>query len=130
MSTVRILVADDDAVTRRLITHILERQGFEVLAVRNGAEALDALDTERVDLLITDRNMPSVDGMMLMKRLHASERHRGVPIIMITSSSAASDETEAQAEGATAFLTKPVGSRELTAVVARVLEGVRGRHPS
>jgi two-component system chemotaxis response regulator CheY len=121
MTPPRVLVVDDDPTTRRLLTHTLRRNGYEVTAAEDGHQALEALDREGADLVLTDRNMPLVDGLALLKALRASAVHRRVPVIMVTSSSDERDQPEAEAEGATAFLTKPVGSRELLATVRRVL---------
>ncbi len=121
MSPPRVLVVDDDPTTRRLLTHTLKRNGYEVTAAEDGHQALEVLEMESADLVLTDRNMPQVDGLALLKALRASDAHRRVPVIMVTSSSDERDQPEAEAEGATAFLTKPVGSRELLETVRRVL---------
>jgi two-component system chemotaxis response regulator CheY len=121
MSPPRVLVVDDDPTTRRLLTHTLKRNGYEVTAAEDGHQALEVLALEGADLILTDRNMPQVDGLALLKALRASDAHRRVPVIMVTNSSDERDQPEAEAEGATAFLTKPVGSRELLETVRRVL---------
>jgi two-component system chemotaxis response regulator CheY len=122
MTLHRVLIVDDDPTTRRLLTHTLKRNGYEVTAAEDGRQALDALDREGADLVITDRHMPLVDGLALLKALRASHAHRQVPVIVVTSSSDERDQPEVEAEGATAFLTKPVGSRELLTTVRRVLD--------
>jgi two-component system chemotaxis response regulator CheY len=121
----RVLVVDDDPTTRRLLAHMLKRGGYDVTAVEDGRQALEALDQAGADLVVTDRNMPVVDGLALLKLVRASDAHRQVPLIMVTSSSDERDQPEAEAEGATVFLTKPVGSLELLTTVKRVLEGRR-----
>jgi two-component system chemotaxis response regulator CheY len=121
MTSRRVLIVDDDPTTRRLLTHMLKRSGFEVIAAEDGGTALAALERDGADVIVTDRNMPNVDGLELLKTLRASAAHRHMPVIMVTSSSDERDQPEAEAEGATAFLTKPVGSLELITTVQRVL---------
>jgi two-component system chemotaxis response regulator CheY len=123
MTSPRVLVVDDDPTTRRLLVHMLKRSGYDVTAVDDGHQALEILDQAGADLIVTDRNMPVVDGLALLKTVRASAAHRQVPVIMVTSSSDERDQPEAEAEGATVFLTKPVGSLELLTTVKRVLEG-------
>jgi two-component system chemotaxis response regulator CheY len=123
MTSPRVLVVDDDPTTRRLLVHMLKRSGYDVTAVEDGHQALETLDQAGADVIVTDRNMPVVDGLALLKTVRASPAHRKVPVIMVTSSSDERDQPEAEAEGATVFLTKPVGSLELLTTVKRVLEG-------
>jgi two-component system chemotaxis response regulator CheY len=124
----RILVVDDDPVTRRVLVSMLERAHFDVLASTDGREAWSELAEARIDLVITDREMPAMDGMELLRAVRQSPRHGGVPVIMLTGTTLESAGDEADAEGASAFLTKPVSSRELLETVERLLRDA-GRAP-
>jgi CheY-like chemotaxis protein len=117
----RILVVDDDPVTRRVLASVLERAHYDVMASTDGHEAMTELADARIDLVITDREMPSMDGMALLRAVRQSPRLGGVPVIMLTGITLESAGDEADAEGASAFLTKPVSSRELLETVERLL---------
>jgi CheY-like chemotaxis protein len=121
----RVLVVDDDPVTRRVLASVLERAHYDVLASTDGREAWSELAAARIDLVITDREMPSMDGMELLRAVRQSPRHGGVPVIMLTGITLETAGDEADAEGASAFLTKPVSSRELLETVERLLRGSR-----
>jgi two-component system chemotaxis response regulator CheY len=120
----RILVVDDDPVTRRVLSSVLERANSDVMASTDGHEALTELAAARIDLVITDREMPAMDGMELLRAVRQSPRHGGVPVIMLTGITLETASDEADAEGASAFLTKPVSSRELLETVERLLRDV------
>ena len=117
----RILVVDDDPVTRRVLSSMLERANYDVMASTDGHEAWTELAAARIDLVITDREMPAMNGLELLRAVRSSPRHGGVPVIMLTGSVSESAGDEADAEGASAFLTKPVSSRELLETVERLL---------
>jgi two-component system chemotaxis response regulator CheY len=120
----RILVVDDDPVARRVVSSVLERANYDVMASTGGHEALSELAAARIDLVITDREMPAMDGMELLRAVRQSPRHGGVPVIMLTGITLETAGDEADAEGASAFLTKPVSSRELLETVERLLRDV------
>ena len=123
----RILVVDDDPVTRRVLSSILERAHYDVMASTDGHEAWTELAAARIDLVITDREMPAMDGMELLRAVRQSPRHGGVPVIMLTGTTLETAGDEADAEGASAFLTKPVSSRELLEIVERLLRDTTDR---
>ncbi len=80
----RILVVDDDPVTRRVLSSILERAHYDVMASTDGHEAWTELAAARIDLVITDREMPAMNGLELLRAVRQSPRHGGVPVIMLT----------------------------------------------
>ncbi len=80
----RILIAEDSHVIGQVLQRNLEQDGFEVIVAHNGAEALEALDTELFDLVISDFQMPDINGDELCRRIRASERHANVPIAFCT----------------------------------------------
>jgi type II secretory ATPase GspE/PulE/Tfp pilus assembly ATPase PilB-like protein len=116
----RILIADDDAQMRRLVRSVLQREGFAVEEAADGLDALEKIEGGQVDLLISDYDMPRLDGLGLLEELRAQMRTATLPVIMLTSHT---DGTEEQALelGAQDFLAKPVQVRSLVARVKAVL---------
>jgi CheY-like chemotaxis protein len=118
---VTVLVADDDAVSRRILSHIIGRLGHIVVSAKNGREALERLEDSSPDLLILDLAMPEVDGLTALKLARSEERYRTLPIIMLTASGLDRDARAARAEGVNEFLTKPFRSQELVDMLERLL---------
>ncbi|NCC32033.1 MAG: response regulator [Chloroflexia bacterium] len=116
-----ILVVDDSSVTRHLLSYTLKHKGHQVIALACGGEALDVLATEAVDMVIADLEMPTMDGITLLKHIRKSERTYAIQLLMLTASSNEQDREDAQAAGANGFLTKPASSRDLVAAVERLL---------
>ena len=115
-----VLLADDSKVVRVKTGRLLEKQGWRVLLAEDGAAAVQALVTESPDLLITDVEMPELDGFELTRRVRAHPRFSHLPVIMITSS----DErhrAQAQAVGVNLLLGKPYAEEELLARVQQLL---------
>jgi CheY-like chemotaxis protein len=123
----RALVVDDDPVSRRMVTAVLERAGLDVVESTDGCEAWVELTDTPFDIVITDREMPEMDGLELIRTMRRSTVVAAVPIVMLTASPRDARGTEANREGASAFLTKPVSSRELVDTVRALLPSpVRG----
>jgi CheY-like chemotaxis protein len=110
-----ILVVDDDVILRRPLQRALEAGGYDVVAVASGEEALTALAETPVDLVVTDRGLPGVDGWELVRRVEA--RWPGLPVVLITGS----PDAEPPNVRVQATLHKPFGPDELLDLVARVL---------
>jgi two-component system chemotaxis response regulator CheY len=127
----RVLVVDDDPVIRRLVCAMLRSAKFVTVQAHDGHEAWAALQREAIDVVITDRSMPDMDGLQLLRAMRASPAHANIPVIMLTGSLASEAAPEASIEGADAFLRKIVSSHELIATVNRVLEQAaqRGSKP-
>lgn len=115
----KILVAEDDHNTNRLICAVMRKMGHEPLAARDGQEALDLMDTDHPDLLITDLMMPRLDGTELVREL----RNAGydLPILMLTAKSAQADINDGFVVGADDYLTKPADMKELALRVRALL---------
>jgi CheY-like chemotaxis protein len=116
-----VLVADDDPVSRRILSHIIGRMGHAVVSAENGRQALDRLEDSSPDLLILDLAMPEMDGLTALKLARGDERYRTLPIIMLTASGLDRDARAARAEGVNEFLTKPYRSQELVDMLQRLL---------
>lgn len=119
----RILVAEDDDSTRKLMCAVLHRAGFDVVAARDGAEALDAIDRERVDLLIIDVMMPGTDGFELTRQLR--EARYELPILMVTAKNLPEDRREGFIVGTDDYLAKPVDAQEMVLRVRALLRRAR-----
>jgi len=116
-----ILVVDDYSTSQRLLGFILRQNDHTVVTAIHGLGALEQLAARPIDLVITDLSMPEMDGMTLLQELRANPQFQTLPVIILTGSAYAQDSTHAKAAGATSFLTKPVESEELIAMVTRLL---------
>ncbi|MBX3054734.1 MAG: response regulator [Caldilineaceae bacterium] len=117
-----IMVVDDYAVTQRMLTYQLFKQGHQVVTANNGHEALNSLRDLEIDLMIVDLAMPEMDGLTVLRQLRASSRYRSLPIIMLTASGKEQDRKQAMNAGVNAFLTKPTVAWQLVDVVSNLLE--------
>lgn len=120
-----ILVVDDNYVNHQIVSVILANKNYRILSAYNGLEAVQALANNRVDLMLTDINMPYMDGLLLVELMRTGERYRNLPIIVITATPEEHAAQEAAEKGATAFISQPFSSRELLHVVNEYLENKR-----
>jgi DNA-binding response OmpR family regulator len=122
----RILVADDEPHIGRIIKTKLEQGPFAVDLVYDGAEALEALQTEpTVGLLILDLMMPRVTGLEVLDRVRADARWRRLPCLILTAAGQDHQETDARRRGADEFMTKPFSPKRLLARVTELVETAR-----
>ena len=119
-SITRILTVDDSASMRALLNHALSTNGFEVAQADDGVSALEWLAVNEVDVVITDINMPRLDGFGLIERLRAGSRHRDRPILVLTTESSDEKKARAREAGATGWIVKPFDPEKLAAAVRRV----------
>src|SRR5215216_2509091 len=117
----KILFVDDEEQIRRLLSSFLTRRGYQVKTAVDGQEALDMLESETPDLVITDVNMPNVDGVELTRRLRAHPRLGNLPIIMLSAKVQTDEILAGYAEGADEYVPKPVEMRVLAAKVESLL---------
>jgi len=113
------LVVDDSNTIRMLVVDVLRRIGFKTIEAKTGLEALAMLGSE-IHLVVSDINMPEMDGITLVQRLRAIPAMRATPILMLTTETSGELKARAKAVGATGWLTKPFEASQLQAVVARV----------
>jgi len=103
------LVVEDSPTMRQLIVFALRRiRGLEVLEADDGVDALRKLAASKLDIILTDINMPIMDGLKLVKRVRSDEALKAIPIIIITTEGAEEDRQRALALGANAYITKPI----------------------
>jgi two-component system, NtrC family, response regulator len=121
----RILVVDDERLTRETLSERLRDEGYETKAVSGGYEALEYLDSNEVDLVLTDLRMPSMDGSAFHRRVR--ERSPELPVVFMTAFGTVDSAVEAMREGAADYLTKPLNTEELLIRVRRILSRSRDR---
>jgi two-component system chemotaxis response regulator CheY len=117
-----VLVVEDSPPMRKMIVFALSRiRSLQVNEADDGVDALRKLATLKYDLIITDINMPILDGLKLVKRLRADGAYMNVPIIIITTEGAAEDRQRALALGANAYITKPIQAPQVIKLVKEIL---------
>ena len=116
----KILTVDDSASMRALLLHALQAQGFDVAQCEDGIDALEWLEGNDVDIVITDINMPRLDGFGLIERLRSTARHRDRPILVLTTESSDEKKARARRAGATCWIVKPFDPEKLANAVRRV----------
>jgi two-component system, chemotaxis family, chemotaxis protein CheY len=117
----RILSADDSASIRQLVVFTLEKEGYEVVSAVDGQDALNQAKATTVDMVITDLNMPNMDGIELIQALRAEPAFKFTPIVMLTTESAMNKKDAGKQAGATGWIVKPFKPEQLIAVVKRLL---------
>jgi CheY-like chemotaxis protein len=120
----RVLVADDNAVNRMLVMHLLRKMGATIHSVANGFEALQALREDDFDVVLMDCQMPEMDGYETTRLLRRPEtlcKNRDVPVIALTANALATDREKCIAAGMTDYLSKPVNRESLEQALLRAL---------
>ena len=128
-----ILVVEDNRDVRRMLKLLLESEHFRVLEAANGVEALKVVNTERPDLILTDLELPRVDGFEIIRRVRKIDGFQNTPIIVLTAHSEQSVYEAAFRAGSNYFLTKPIDFDELTWLLEDLLvngNGKTAKHPS
>ena len=117
------LVVEDSPPMRKMIVFALSRvRELDVVEADDGVDALRRIAGTKFDIIITDINMPILDGLKLVKRLRADENYKDVPIVIITTEGAAEDRQRALALGANAYITKPIQAPQVIAKVQELLD--------
>ncbi|MDR3507806.1 MAG: response regulator [Caulobacteraceae bacterium] len=116
-----ILAVDDSASIRVAIKIALSGAGYAVSEAVNGADGVEKAKAGSYDLIVTDLNMPVMDGLTMIEELRRSPAHMGVPIIFLTTESDAALKQRAKAAGATGWLTKPFDPEQLVKIIKKVL---------
>lgn len=118
--TKRILIVDDSASIRQVVALTLKSAGFEVIEACDGVDALNKIKGQRVHLMISDVNMPNMDGLTFLKEVKLLPEHRFTPVIMLTTESAADKKSQGQAAGAKAWMVKPFQPAQMLAAVSKL----------
>jgi two-component system, chemotaxis family, chemotaxis protein CheY len=120
-----VLVVDDSAAIRKILQRVLRQTGMAIRTIHeagDGQEALALLATNRVDLVLSDINMPNMDGLQLLKSLKAAEEWRNVPVVMITTEGGETKVAEAVKLGAAGYVRKPFTADQIKEKLAGILE--------
>ncbi len=118
-----VLVVEDSVTTRAMIRAVIEDMGedFNTLEAATGFEALKMLPQESFDLVITDINMPDVNGLELINFVKSNPNYNHIPIVIVTTEKSTEDKERGMALGASAYVTKPFRPEELQEVIAKIL---------
>ena len=117
------LVVEDSPTMRQLISFALKRiPGSRIFEANDGIDALKKLSTQKFDIILTDINMPIMDGLKLVKRVRTDPVHKDVPIIVITTEGSSEDRQRALQLGANAYITKPIQAPQVIAKVRELLK--------
>mgnify|MGYP001111185182 CR=1 FL=1 len=116
----KILAVDDSASMRQMVSFTLKNAGFDVTEAKDGVDALEVAQSNDFDLVITDVNMPAMDGISLVKHLRALPSFKFTPILMLTTESGTDKKSEGKAAGATGWIVKPFNPEQLLAVIKKV----------
>lgn len=116
-----ILTVDDSASIRQMVAFTLNSAGYDVIEATDGQEGLEKAQSQLVDLVLTDQNMPRMDGLTLTKNLRALPAYSKVPILMLTTESGDDMKAQGKAAGATGWLVKPFDPDKLLLVVKKVI---------
>lgn len=116
-----ILAVDDSKSILQMVSSTLQGEGYQVSEAGDGQAALDTAAKEKFDLVITDLNMPRMDGITLIKNLRADAKYKFVPILMLTTEASDSFKAQGKEAGATGWLVKPFDPQKLVGVVKKVL---------
>jgi two-component system chemotaxis response regulator CheY len=117
----KILIVDDSVSMRQMVGFTLRQGGFEVVEAQHGQDALDKLRTGPVDMIITDLNMPVMDGITLIRNVRALPAMKSKPVLMLTTEGLATKKEEGKAAGATGWIVKPFDPEKLLSTIAKVL---------
>ncbi len=117
----KILTVDDSPSVRQMVKLALSSAGYDMIEAANGADGLRAAKAAALDMVVTDLNMPVMNGLELIRELRKLPAYRGVPILFLTTESDAEMKRQTKAAGATGWVTKPVQQDQLVSVVKKVL---------
>jgi two-component system chemotaxis response regulator CheY len=116
-----ILAVDDSASMRQMVKFTLESAGYKVVQAADGVEALELARTNTANLVLTDVNMPRMDGISLVRELRGLDQYKGVPMLVLTTESGTDTKMRGKQAGATGWIVKPFNPEQLLATIARVL---------
>ena len=116
----KAITVDDSKTMRDMVSFTLKGAGFDVLEAEDGQDALSVLGDSKVDVIITDLNMPNMNGIELIKSLRGHNVHQHTPILMLTTEGDAGKKDEGKQAGATGWLVKPFDPAKLISVVNKV----------
>jgi len=117
----QILIVDDSPSLRQMVEMALKSAGYNVTAAKDGQEALDICKSRSFDFVLTDQNMPRMDGLTLIKNLRVLSSFRTTPIVVLTTEASDDMKMKGRAAGATGWMVKPFDPAKLLEITAKVL---------
>ncbi|HAK87950.1 MAG TPA: two-component system response regulator [Nitrospiraceae bacterium] len=120
----KILVVDDDKTTRKLLSLYLKGKGYEVVTAENGLDAIEKVGTESVNFILTDMNMPYMDGIEFTKNIKSDPVLKSIPIVMVTTEADEDERERAFKAGVDEYLVKPVNAEQVTEAVVKILKKI------
>ncbi|MEK7699847.1 MAG: response regulator, partial [Planctomycetota bacterium] len=116
----KILIVDDDKTTRRLLSLYLKGKGYETITAENGLEAMEKVGTEDINLIVTDLNMPYMDGIELTKTLKSSS-WSNIPILMVTTEADEQEKKKGMEAGVDDYLVKPANANQINESIKKIM---------
>ncbi len=116
-----ILAVDDSASIRQMVSFTLKSAGYEVVEAVDGMDGLEKAKSRSINLVLTDQNMPRMDGLTLIRSLRGLPQYKSTPILMLTTESSEAMKSQGRAAGATGWLVKPFDPQKLIEVVRKVI---------
>ncbi len=117
-----LLIVDDSSSMRQMVSFTLKDAGFNVIAASDGRDALDKLNGTRVSMVITDLNMPVMDGLSFIKAIRKDGPHKFTPVVMLTTESQETKKQEGRQAGASAWIVKPFTPEGLVGIVRKFVK--------
>ncbi|GAB6183163.1 response regulator [Thermodesulfovibrio hydrogeniphilus] len=123
----RILVVDDDKTTRKMLQLILKSKGYDVVTAENGMDGLQKLGLEQINLILTDMNMPYMDGIEFTKQVKNSPEYSNIPIVMLTTEADEEEKKRAYEAGVDDYLVKPATAEQIVESMKRIMKKIFGK---
>lgn len=123
----KILVVDDCATTRKLLTLYLKSKGYEVATAENGLDGLEKVGRENVNLVLSDLNMPYMDGLEFVKSLRANPDTAELPVVMVTTEADPEEKEKAMKAGANGYMIKPVTAEMVAQNIKEIMKALFGK---
>lgn len=120
----KILLVDDCPTTRKLISFYLKSTGYEVITAENGIDAIEKLGKHNINLILSDLNMPYMDGIELLKNLRADSSWSNIPVLMVTTEADEAEKKKAFDAGANGYLVKPVTAGMITQSIKSIIRSM------
>ena len=117
----KILAVDDSASMRQMVSFTLKSAGFDVTEASDGVEGLNIAKSKTFDVIISDVNMPNMDGLTMVKEIRSLKNYKFIPILMLTTESSTDKKQAGRAAGATGWIVKPFNPDQLLATVNKVV---------
>ncbi|MCC0014369.1 MAG: response regulator [Hoeflea sp.] len=116
----KVLTVDDSRTIRNMLLVTLNNAGFDIVQAEDGIEGLEVLEESNPDVIVTDINMPRLDGFGFIEGVRQNDRYRAIPILVLTTESDAEKKNRAREAGATGWIVKPFDPSKLIAAIERV----------